>query len=698
MQEIHLFARGLIKPKYRRYEPFYALLGAALGITLSFYWLSSYCFLIVITSFFFLFSAKRKGRRTLFVYGLSFIVGSLYLLTLSFPKQGTGEYLGLVIDTKDNYFVLYTIQGRYYVYSYDHAFEIGDILKIYGKAVENVGTAYEGKFYFPEYLAKRGISSRLYAYTYETVFSFPLRIRSIQENFLGHFSYLTSGLIDSLLFDRKDYSNDLIALSSSIGALYFLSSTGLIFQAFLSIGELLINRRLDKKKAKTITFFFSMLLLPFFFRKIGVWRVILVRGLALFIDKKGYSKPLRVDLVSYAGIIMVVLDPFMALQQGFLLGYGLSLLFPLASGTLNKYEGKKKKLASSLLVTFFLFPVFINGNAFHLFSPIYSLIFKPLTLPYAFLAFLSFIINIPFVSLLEGYSNLLYGLMNIFSYADIIIPLGNISGFIIYFYYLFFVVVLYFNEIGFPYPAHLTNRLFFLTILLRVYNPFAYLCTSITFINVGQGDSILIRDGFHSVLIDTGGNISFDMAEEVLIPYFRKIGLYHIDALITTHDDYDHSGAASSLMSSFYVDKWIDEASSFPLTIGNINLTNLNTYSHDSDEENDNSLVLYTELMDEKWLFMGDAPSYIEEKIIEDNPSLDCDILKVGHHGSNTSTSIAFLDAVTPSEAIISCGKNNSYGHPHEEIVERLEKRKITVRRTDIEGSIEYSSFRSFFS
>ena len=87
---------------------------------------------------------------------------------------------------------------------------------------------------------------------------------------------------------------------------------------------------------------------------------------------------------------------------------------------------------------------------------------------------------------------------------------------------------------------------------------------------------------------------------------------------------------------------------------------------------------------------MGDAPSEIEKEIIKKYKKLDCDILKVGHHGSDTSSSLEFLKAVTPEEAIISCGVNNSYGHPSEEVVNRLNDLDIKIRRTDLEGTIEY--------
>jgi competence protein ComEC len=102
------------------------------------------------------------------------------------------------------------------------------------------------------------------------------------------------------------------------------------------------------------------------------------------------------------------------------------------------------------------------------------------------------------------------------------------------------------------------------------------------------------------------------------------------------------------------------------------------------------------ELMNKKWLFMGDAPNWVEKKVVEEHPELDCDILKAGHHGSDTSSSLLFLKAVTPEVAILSCGLNNSYGHPHISVLNRLKSLGIKIRRTDEEGTISYLTLRGF--
>ncbi len=108
----------------------------------------------------------------------------------------------------------------------------------------------------------------------------------------------------------------------------------------------------------------------------------------------------------------------------------------------------------------------------------------------------------------------------------------------------------------------------------------------------------------------------------------------------------------------------------------------------DYGNENDNSSVIYTELNDYKFLFMGDASAKVEENILKKYAISNIDILKVGHHGSKTSSSKEFINTINPKYSIISVGKNNRYGHPNKEVLNHLDKSKIY--RTDLDGSIMF--------
>lgn len=216
--------------------------------------------------------------------------------------------------------------------------------------------------------------------------------------------------------------------------------------------------------------------------------------------------------------------------------------------------------------------------------------------------------------------------------------------------------------------------------------------SQIHFINVGQGDSTLIIHQKQTILIDTGGSLYQDIAKKTLIPFLKKKRIYSLDYVIVTHDDYDHNGAFASLNENFVVKKYIDHKKEFPLIINDdFIIKNLNIYaSSDEMDDNDKSLVLYFAIKNTSFLLMGDAPKWVESKIIKDNPQLNCDILKIGHHGSNTSTSEYFIDCVRPKQAIISVGKHNNYGHPSDSVLAILKAYDIRIRRTDIESTISF--------
>jgi competence protein ComEC len=239
-------------------------------------------------------------------------------------------------------------------------------------------------------------------------------------------------------------------------------------------------------------------------------------------------------------------------------------------------------------------------------------------------------------------------------------------------------------------------------------------------LDVGQGDSILIEFPNHSnILIDTGGKVSYleswqikkkqySIASSITIPYLKSKGIKKIDYLILSHGDYDHMGEAINLVNNFKVDNVIFNNGSFndlenelikvledknikyynnlnELNIKNIELQFLNTKTYDN--ENDNSNVIYFNYNDYKFLFMGDAGIEKEKDILDKYNLKDIDFLKVGHHGSNTSSSEYFIQNINPKYSLISVGINNRYGHPKDSVLKTLSNSKIY--RTDLNGSIE---------
>ena len=236
------------------------------------------------------------------------------------------------------------------------------------------------------------------------------------------------------------------------------------------------------------------------------------------------------------------------------------------------------------------------------------------------------------------------------------------------------------------------------------------------FIDVGQGDAALIRTAEGDVLIDASTNA----AEEDLKAYLDALGVTTIEYAVFTHPHEDHIGGADMVINTYnvkrvllpekehtsktyqYMMDAIDQRDcdvilstpDYAFTVGEVTFTVLAPLGSSYKELNDWSVVLRAEYGATTAMFTGDAETLSESEMLDRYPirALDCDLLKVGHHGSTTSTSDAFLDAVSPDHAIISVGEGNAYGHPHAEILTRLERGNARIWRTDLEGTIVFVS------
>ena len=253
----------------------------------------------------------------------------------------------------------------------------------------------------------------------------------------------------------------------------------------------------------------------------------------------------------------------------------------------------------------------------------------------------------------------------------------------------------------------------------------------VTFLDVGQGDCIFIRLPFGkgNYLIDTGGGLTFDkqpwqerdrafdVGEDTVVPFLKSKGVTTIDKLILTHGDTDHAGSAEAILQEMKVQelvlsdrkekndlerKLIGMAQSEGIAIRNVHAGDswkvgenrffiLSPEGNSQGDSNNGSIVLYTKLGGLKWLFTGDLEAEGEEKLMKNNPTLNVDVLKVGHHGSKSSTTEDFLERISPQWALISVGENNRYQHPHQEVLDRLQKNEINIYRTDQLGAITYT-------
>lgn len=233
---------------------------------------------------------------------------------------------------------------------------------------------------------------------------------------------------------------------------------------------------------------------------------------------------------------------------------------------------------------------------------------------------------------------------------------------------------------------------------------------AVHYIDVGQADSSLIICGDATMLID-GGNAE---DSSLVVTYLNKLGITHLDYMVCTHAHEDHVGGLSGPLNTVtvgtvyapYTESDIKAYTSFKkaalkqvseikvpdvgetIELGESKIVFLGPVTENYEDLNDTSIVLKAKFGETAFLFTGDATREAEADIINSGADLSADVFKVGHHGSESSNSYAFLREIMPEYAVISVGAGNSYGHPHDEVLSRLEDADVTVYRTDLQGDI----------
>ncbi|MEG1002606.1 MAG: ComEC/Rec2 family competence protein [Clostridium sp.] len=238
------------------------------------------------------------------------------------------------------------------------------------------------------------------------------------------------------------------------------------------------------------------------------------------------------------------------------------------------------------------------------------------------------------------------------------------------------------------------------------------------YINVGQGDAELIQVNGLNMLIDAGPGSN----EKDLISYLDKLKIKNLDYVIATHPHEDHIGNMDDVINTyeigkFYAPKVEHTTKAFEKMVTalkkkdlKINVikegtdtidlgenTKVSVFSpkanfNDKKDLNNYSPIIKIQYGNNSFLFTGDAEKLEENYVLDKGYDVTADVLKLGHHGSTTSTSENFLKKVNPSIGIISCGIDNDYGHPHKETLKKLEKYKVKIYRTDKDGTITLSS------
>ena len=397
--------------------------------------------------------------------------------------------------------------------------------------------------------------------------------------------------------------------------------------------------------------------------------------------------------------------------------FGLIFVYPVLNSRLAGSGLVKKSFVGTSSVIISLFPLLnYYFDGFSLLVFLANLIIVPI---YSVIITLGFIMGLGiFPGILGKVLNILmnatYGLESIFAAkGSIFLALKAFKFEYIFVYYILLLLILNRHKLREIIEPNLK--------IIEIYMAVFFVLTSLGILRdlntykeshfyIGQGDCTLISFRGKNYLIDTGGARQENkIAEKFLFPTLKLRGLTKIDGIFISHFDEDHAGNLNKILKKYRVDNiFISHLPEDPVILekaekfSNIvilkkgdkvkilgdTLAEVLSDSENSEEENDNSMVLLINHRGFKTLFTGDISENVEKKI-----NRDIDILKVAHHGSRTSTSMEFLENTSPKFALISAGVNNSYGHPHEEVLQNLEKHGIIYYVTARDGQVDFKIY-----
>jgi len=622
------------------------------------------------------------------------------------------SFYGTVIDyeIKEEY-ITFTLKSKeiikcnYYSETEKINLKYGDKLYLTGKLVIPSNNTIFNTFNYKEYLSNKNIFYILNVDEIKSITennSLFYKIKNIITDRINEID--NSGYLNAFILGNKnEIDKDIYNNYKDNGIVHIFSISGMHISILSALLLLLLNKII---KCKYNILFVIIFLL--FYMVLTNYQASIVRTVVFYVFIQIF-KLLKFNVTTIDSLLLAIscillFYPSFLYNIGFLYSSIISFSLILYSNKFNKkYIGNL--LIISLISLLVSLPITISINyRINLLSVLINIIFVPLISFILYpLSLLTFFFDI-FYPLFEFFVNLTEILSNYISTIDLFFvsfPKFNLITNIIYYFILY--LSLSKNK---KYFIYLILFLFLLkNITLLDYKYYVY------YLDVGQGDMNVIKYKDNVVVIDTGGN-SFNTDYKIsdnYMSFLYSVGITNIDVLILSHGDYDHMGEAINLVENFKVEKVIFNCGEFneleqdlikalnkkkipyyscikELNINNNKLDFLN--NKDYGNENDNSSVIYTELNNHKFLFMGDAGVEVEEDLIEKYNLQNIDVLKVGHHGSKTSSGEEFINEINPKHSIISVGKKNRYGHPNKEVLNNLEQSKIY--RTDIDGSIMF--------
>ncbi len=592
-----------------------------------------------------------------------------------------------VYDIKNNY--------KYRVTTYDNfKYYLGDKVKVCGSIKTSKNNSVFNLFNYRKYLLSLNIKYVLVEEKALLISKNKNILYRIKNDFIKHIdkykssNYLKAFIIADQSMIEKDYKE----WYKNLGISHLFAISGMHINFFL----LVLNKLIKNKKLKEKVMFIFLLFMLF----LTNYAISLIRCvfflLACFLNKRYSLNYKKNYLLIFVFFILLLFNPYLAYNIGFIFSFTITFFILSVKRKNLVYTSLISFLSSVPILALYYFKV-------NLLTIIYNLIYIPVVtiiiFPFSLLTFMFKFLDNSFYNLIKFF-NYTIGFLNKVKVFSVVISKPNIFMIILYYAFLY----LFINK----------NKkyimLYLLIFVINVNSKLFIFNQTITYLDVGQGDSsVIILPHGKTVLIDTGGlfNSNYSLAKNKIIPYLNSKGINRIDVLILTHGDYDHMGESVNLINNIRVSKVILNCGEFnnlenelievldrkkikyylcikELNIDKYKLQFLNTKEYDN--ENDNGNVIYTELNGYEFMFMGDAGIDKEKDILEEYNLSDIDVLKVGHHGSKTSSSKDFINEISPKYSIISVGKNNRYGHPNKEVINNLSNSKMY--RTDQDGSI----------
>lgn len=645
---------------------------------------------------------------TLIIFIITLLYTNYYPFKSKYTKEDK-EFIGIVtkyevkedkitieIKAKEKLLITYKYQDKEF-----NNLSYGDKIKVKGTLITSSKNTNQNTFNYQKYLYNKKIYYLVEATSINKIANNNNYLYTIKNTLYQKIDKLkSSNYIKTLLFCDNTLSKEIKESYRTNGISHLFSVSGMHINFFISIIYLYLNKITYNKRIKyliTNIFIITYLIL---FPSSSLLRSA-VMSILYSINYLLKLKIKKIDILLLTLGVSLLINPFIVYDLGYIYSYTITFFLVLYSSTLKKKNKINKIIYISLLSFLVSIPITIyNSYEINIISillniilvPIISIIILPLTILTYLFPILDSILYL-FTNTLETIS-LFISKINI---TKIIFPKPSLL--IIVLYYIIFLL------------SYQNKKYFYLNIILLIIiyiSPYLNSNFEVVMFEVGEADCHLIKYPYNknTILIDTGKN-EYKIKNEV-IPYLKSIGIKKIDYLIITHGDEDHIGGSITLINNFQVKNVILNKGTFTdiekeliknlnkkkipyqININKINLSNHTIYLLNNtkyNNENDNSIITYFTYQKYKFLYMGDASITTEDNLLENYNLNNISILKVGHHGSNTSSSKDFISQINPSISLISVGKNNIYHHPNKEVINNLSKSRIY--RTDINNMVK---------